>query len=731
MLMKNIPRILVRTYLRRRPVHIRLARFNFLSRYSWLKNVLEDLKPELFPHSEDKPATDFEPAPEGPSEAVLKLLDEKLQGRQGIYTARRWLRQRGNGHLFEGIKSDTQQTVVIKEYLLPHSIYSISEARERQQAFIRLAGLERPDERSQDIRIIRPLEAIADTQSVERCYLVTDHRDAERTLQDKLSAEGPLPAPLDRRLLAQLLQTLSVLHQQKVVYPSGQVQVGMIHGNLQLSNVLWIEEKGHAFVYLSDFGLWEGIFEPPTRLNPSYELSASAIQSELAAVGRSGSALVTGEDVASDTSAGNVEPQPTVVPESDDPALALFIERLQQQAGAPFVTAEVAWQDLVTLPLPPSPLAVAAGVVEAVTEKNARPRRAALVGAGIALLALMGGGAWLFFKGTEQAVAETEPPVCCLEEVGAIPIGTFTYAAIEGGVWHRLQQQRNLGQVGQSMGSALAQAHSDLNLTYQPAPQAIDAIALVQSGDVDFAILPLPLVPSLPPDLDSRTIAYDGLGVFVSFSYAERNQSIPSRLDGKLTLTSLQAIYLGTTESWRELRGPRLPIARYRSNSPEITAIFEQQVLAPATFDNPPLSDIPPLPTLDMLRTIIQDFESQTVGSVGFAPLSQVLGQCSVYPLALQTDSQPAVQPWILTSGEPIQPTTDLCDRKGLYHPDTDAFQTGDYPLTYQISVVYPKDNRRVSIGQKFAELMQTDEGQYLLADAGLVPLRNLWIQAP
>jgi hypothetical protein len=36
-----------------------------------------------------------------------------------------------------------------------------------------------------------------------------------------------------------------------------------------------------------------------------------------------------------------------------------------------------------------------------------------------------------------------------------------------------------------------------------------------------------------------------------------------------------------------------------------------------------------------MLRTVIRDFEVEQVGGVGFAPLSQISGQCSIYPLGL------------------------------------------------------------------------------------------------
>ena len=303
------------------------------------------------------------------------------------------------------------------------------------------------------------------------------------------------------------------------------------------------------------------------------------------------------------------------------------------------------------------------------------------------------------------------------------------YALPDEGVEQALLGRQNLGQVGQSLRSALTEAQPDLNLTYLPATSTEDAIANVQAGNADFAILPLALTSDLPTGVGGDIIAYDGLAAFVAFSYAERAKGIPRALDGKLSLEDLQAIYLGNIESWRDVGGPWLPVQPYRLNRPEIAAVFEQEVLAPLEFSSEALGEIPELPTLEMLRTIIRDFEIDGLGSVGFAPLSQILGQCSVYPLALQAEGQRAVQPWVLRSGEAIEPTTDLCDRKGLYHPDIQAFRTGAYPLTYTLSVVYPQDNSRQPVGQKFAELLQTDEGQHLLNEAGLVPLRPLWHQ--
>jgi hypothetical protein len=129
------------------------------------------------------------------------------------------------------------------------------------------------------------------------------------------------------------------------------------------------------------------------------------------------------------------------------------------------------------------------------------------------------------------------------------------------------------------------------------------------------------------------------------------------------------------------------------------------------------------LPTLEMLRTSIQDFESDQTGGIGFAPFSQVFGQCSVYPLALAKDQQLSVQALTLTNGKAIDPTLDLCDRKGSYAILPELVKSGQYPLSYAIAIVYTRDNSRSPVGEKFAEMLKSTEGQKLLSQFGLMPL--------
>jgi hypothetical protein len=267
------------------------------------------------------------------------------------------------------------------------------------------------------------------------------------------------------------------------------------------------------------------------------------------------------------------------------------------------------------------------------------------------------------------------------------------------------------------------------------------------------------LSPNLPSDVISQPIAYDGLAVVVNFSYANRQNSLPIALDGQIDLDRVRRLYTDTTlQDWQPLTRGLLPwtarsqllLKRYLPDNPDVLTIFETQVLkAPldqVVVDSPQDAAAgdrrSPTPVLPMFRQIIRDFETEDgrdpqgqlqrrkTGSIAISSISQVRGQCSVYPLAIAQARQSPVQPLLLKEGRPVSLADDLCDRKGSYAPDVKAFQSGRYPLAYRIAVIYPADNRRSAQGRKFAELMVTREGQRLLTDAGLVPLEEPLVPA-
>ena len=776
MAISNVPKVVVKYYLQRYPVRIRLTQFNFLSRWAWMSPILAEIKPELFP-----PKPEEEVVPEVIEEAAISppgvvfaaspypqyrctlgdplncreplatmeraakdcqicsfpaTLAEKAEiwGRRGTYRVVRCLGRRGIGRLYEAVQLGTEQPMVIKEFLLPRRYFNSEEMRQRQEAFISLAGVALADGRSQDFRLISPWEAIADDRE-ERCYLVTQPHDASSTLNQVLSQTGAMSTEQVRLVLDQVLQTLEFLHQQKFALPMGQVQTGLVHGNLNLDSLVVIKGKEPEFgvgdfIYLCDLSLWERLFEPFQT-----EVMNGSVAKDLTALGYIAFRLLMGKAI--DENGQPLRPKDDGLWTGVYLPLKKYILRLLE-LDLPFENATDARRALLQMPL--APVINQFGLDGEAQKKPKQFSKVLAVLLMALLLAALGKLAMVLL--VKPAPAEVAPPISSIKEVGGIPIGEYTYTAVENGIWDKFLQQTRLAGVptDQRLKDYLAASQPQLKLNYQSVDSVKEAIAKVRSGKAAFAVIPM--IKELPSDLTYQEVAHDALAVFVNFSYSERDQGLSTALNGELTLKQLQDIYVGKTKDWQQF-GSSLPIKRYAPLDGESINLFEQKVLgnqrAIATFrellhdaNSQPAdtfikeqesNKIEQLPTLEMLRTSIQDFESYQTGGIGFAPFSQVLGQCSVYPLALGKEGEKSIQALALADGKAIDPTIDLCDRKGSYAILPELIRSHQYPLSYAIAIVYTRDNSRSPVGEKFAEMLKSTEGQKLLSQFGLIPL--------
>lgn len=646
-----------------------------------------------------------------PSEEVAKsILGKEVPSRLGTYRLESWRGQRGRGHVFYGTHLETGQPITIKVYWLPTAELSPESVQQRRQAFIQLTAIRPVDQAGSDFRVLWPNTTSLGPENSEECYLISPRRAASPTLRQIIATQGSRPPHEVRNILAQVLQTLEFLHQSTFLWGEDNLLSGLVHGSISLDSLLWIEAAESTFIYLCDLELWEHLFDPPA-LKPQYH----TIAQDLSQLGIVGLQLLGHPEAASNWRRPQLWPH-------QDPPLEGFIQRLLALAP-PFTDASSARQELLKLP-PPAPAVPRSPAMPAHQPATAAPRRwrwgLGLGGATVALLGLL---AWQLWPRPQLQAVSPEPRECCLDAISGVPAGRFAYTAITGSRWSEVMAEAESTTAdGAAEGlMALAAAQPQLQLKLQSVDSLNAALEKVQSRETAFAILPL-LDRPLPAELTAEIIAYDGIALVVPTISGPLPQSLPQALNGSLTLDQVRQLYRGEVANWQVLGGPDLPVRLFAPADQEALSMF--QLLA-ADPTQPPQEQagvsVQLEPPERMVRSQVTLLETQGIGGIGFNTFSRLKDECAVYPLALAS-SGPVSQPLVQPSGQPITPRTDLCTGN-QYTTDLQVLASGQYPLAYPVAVVYAQDNSLPPVGQKFAELMQTVEGQQFLAEQGWTPL--------
>ncbi|MFW6358693.1 MAG: substrate-binding domain-containing protein [Chroococcales cyanobacterium] len=669
---------------------------------------------------------------------ALLPVNTKIRGSRGTYQIQNYLRARGRGRLYEAVDTSTRKPVIIQEYLLLDRYFNAEETKARKDSFVRIAGLELADGRVQDFRLIAPTEAIADPYQ-GRCYIVTKgNSDTLPTLTMYLEEKGAMTSSQVREFLNQTLQSLEFLHGQKFRLPSGLIQQGIVHGNIALHSILISFQPQGFFIYLSDLWLWENQFFPPIS-----QVLVYSIAKDLADLGMVAFYLLAGTSIDSETG----QPLDPRVDAHWPKVPSLMRDYIMSLCGfgmETFSSAEIARQTLLNLPLEPEVRPIIFSEVkqeEIQSPKSPKITLMVVAGVGAGLLALLSVSLVREFF-PKDAIARAES-LCCIKNVPGIPEGNYLYTTQEDSIWNYILKTENLIGLGETLEAQLEKKQLKLQLTNQAYPSLEKAIAAVIDNRAAFAITTL--INTLPEDFKVKKIAYDGLVVFIPFTYSTTQDSLPQALNGEITFDQLRKIYTGEITNWQALGGPDLPVNLYIPTEPEAIRFFEERVLQdsesiakfrelinnkPVNSDsnsflnaNEPNHSITSLQTFATLRQVIRDFEERKIGSISFGSLSKVFGQCSVYPLALKSGNLSAVSPLIQNNNKPVTPQTDLCNDKGSYSINREELISQGYPLSYPIAIVYPRDNSREPIGEKFAEVLRTTEAQRLLKETGVIPL--------
>jgi serine/threonine protein kinase len=669
---------------------------------------------------------------------ILPKEREIRGGRRGRYRIEALLKDSERVRLYQGLQVLNSKPVLIKEYLLLEPNFNQKEAKECKEKFERIATLNLKNGGGQDFRLISPWDAIV-PPTEKRCYLIFEPPpNNSSTLKNYLDKNGAMTTQQVRQVLYQVLQSLWFLHTQKFLMSYDDIRKGIPHGNLSLDTILIASNiqpsalnEPQFFIYLTHLTIWEELFQPP-----SFKAVNYSVKKDLEDLGYISLYLLSGRTV---DPLFNQPLDPYFennLLDVNDSVLKKFIDRLLG-IDQRFKTALEARQAL----LAPQPIEstvspeVSSETQEEVENYSHWQILLTLAVLGVILVILWQLiGLWLLNSGKTtipERQASAEP--CCLRDIRDVPNGKVTIKYDE--IWNYILNNNGLVSYKKKLIEELQSRYSGLaNYEIEPKPN-LNVITSFQyhlsRNDSSFVLTTH--VEHLPDDLEQEVVAYDGIVVFVAFSDNQRQQSIPTALNGKITLEQLRELYtVGTIKDWSIPKGLKNDIKVYMPiNEPRTVKLFEQLV-----FNEPPPPQFQRLRdqqninynTPYVLGAILKDFENDRTVSFGFSLLSRVFNQCAVYPLAVgekNHEIQPLIQR-IDNQLKPLDPTTNLCNDKGSYMPNVEAFKSGKYLLRYRLVVVYPKDEKLGKVGRKFAELLKTDEGQLLLSGAGLVPLRTL-----
>ncbi|MEM6837899.1 MAG: substrate-binding domain-containing protein [Cyanobacteria bacterium P01_C01_bin.120] len=346
------------------------------------------------------------------------------------------------------------------------------------------------------------------------------------------------------------------------------------------------------------------------------------------------------------------------------------------------------------------------------SSKNETP---VLIAALLITLGLLGGGYWLLSRGGGFSLSNL-PGVSGGSSGGSsvtgggeqfssvrdVPAGLFNYGGST--TWAPVRGIVDL---------AIQQAIPSLQLRYTDpigaAPSSGTGIDMLLNNQLSFAQSSRSLNPAEQQVAQQRgyslkeiPVALEGLAIAV-------NTDLP--VEG-ITLAQLRDIYLGNLTNWSQVGGPNLPIVPIsRPANGGTVEFFVSTVLggAPLTANVTNANT-----TTEALRLV-----DSTPGAIYFASAPEVVGQCTVKPIAIGRQSGQLVQPYV----DPyVSPENCPAQRNQI---NSAALRSGDYPLTRRLFVIVREDGSPdQQVGEAYANLLLTQQGQQLLNEAGFVAIR-------
>ncbi|MEH1931456.1 PstS family phosphate ABC transporter substrate-binding protein [Nostoc sp.] len=289
------------------------------------------------------------------------------------------------------------------------------------------------------------------------------------------------------------------------------------------------------------------------------------------------------------------------------------------------------------------------------------------------------------------------------QTVADVPTNSFNYGGSTA--WASIRQL---------VDSQIQSDRPELQLRYldpvNGSPGSSSGIRMLLDGKLDFAQSSRSLTDQEQAiakergfTLEQRQVGMDGIAVVVN----------PSLNVSGLTVEQLQQIYLGQITNWNQIGGPNLPITPL-SQRPEDadTVIFPNNSDLKGQAFGSNVQYV--YSTTDAVRQL-----SKTPGGVYYASARSVVFQCSVKALLLGRTSGQLIPPY----REPMV-SPEQCPRQ-RNQLNTQAIKNGSYPMLANLFVVIKQNKgREQQIGDAYAKLLLTDQGQKAIQQAGFVGVR-------
>jgi phosphate transport system substrate-binding protein len=288
------------------------------------------------------------------------------------------------------------------------------------------------------------------------------------------------------------------------------------------------------------------------------------------------------------------------------------------------------------------------------------------------------------------------------QTVAEVPVGSFNYGGSTA--WAPIRQL---------VDSQIHNARPELQLNYvdpnNGGPSSSSGIRMLLDGQLDFAETSRPLTSEEYAIarqrgfiLEQRQVATDAIAVVVN----------PSLNVSGLTIDQLQQIYLGEITNWKQVGGPDLPITPFSQFQEEADKVIFS---ANEDLQKQPLSAKVQYvySTTEAVRKV-----STTPGGVYYGSARALVPQCSVKPLPLGNTPTELIPPY----RSPLVSAEDCPKKRNQLN--TEAIKNGSYPITTDLFVIVKQNKaREQQVGEAYARLLLTEQGQRAIQQAGFIAL--------